>query len=200
MTEFWFEPAGASWPLFGSFSLVFLLLFVWNASFLRNGGVRRRKTDLAIVLLNGAAVLSTAYALNAQVRAADIDYYYGESDASWNASTPPFGSETRCQDASRYAGVWEVVDRVKPTRDQDFPSGWIDFRGDLTFEASESAALGSESGAWSPESVTGVIWLESEAWGDSIWEPSLSSDGELTLATPSFEPDAVTTIRLRRVR
>lgn len=198
MSEIWFDSGGTRWPLFGVFALVFLLLLAWDLTYLRNPNVRKRHTDLAIVVLNAVALLAIGIALTAQVRASSIRFYYRQGAAAWNTSGSPFGSSNTCELASKYLGTWEVVSRKKPTWAQNFPSEWIEFHRDLTFDAADSDTPMRGSGWWSPTGWTSILWLSSDAWGDSIWEPSFSEDGILLLATPSFEPDAVTRVVLRR--
>ena len=70
----------------------------------------------------------------------------------------------------------------------------------MTFEGADSKMGPRESGRWSPYSRPSVIWLSSDTWGESIWEPAFAHDGALLLTTPSFEPDAVSTVTLRRAR
>jgi hypothetical protein len=200
MSEIWFDSAGARWPLFGAFALVFFLLLAWNLSYLRNREVLGHRTDLAIVVFNSIALLAIGVALFVQVRASSIRFYYEKNEVAWNVSRSTFRRENTCELAAEYLGTWQVMSRENPTLAQDFPAGWITFHRNLTFDAANSKMSASESGHWSPNEWMPIIWLSSDTWGDSIWEPSFSEDGTLVLATPAFEPDPVTTVTLRRLR
>ncbi len=195
--EFWFSSYSNAWPLVGAFALVFLLLFVWNAS-LFLGPELKSKADRIILSLNAAALTLVGYAMFNMSQTAELSYFH-ESDfyGSWNATEPWFGPHA-CDAAKPFLGHWEVV-QAEMAKDADpFPTSWIEFRRDLTFRASDGRWDPIIEGDWYPPGRSNDGWIYGPDF-DALWEFKVEDD-RLYLQTPDWKDLPMSMIELKRAK
>ena len=184
--EFWIASFIPSWPLFGSFTLVIFLLFLWNSACFVAPEIRTR-TDRAILVFNAIALVAIGIVLARLIDVGRIEYYSAEGGyADWNR-TVGTGSlivahDNPCEDAKPYLGTWDVVQADVPFRGQEFPFCWIEFRRDLTFTASEGRFSEPLHGHWSPPGHWRDYGWISTTELDGIWSWNLEG-ARLTLTT-----------------
>jgi len=187
--EFWIASYTRSWPLLGSFVLVFLLLFVWNVAWWFDTETQMA-TDRALLILNGIALLSIGFSLVRFIDAADLEHYAATGGyRSWNRTTNDWYwaglSFTQCERARLYLGTWDVKSVDVPFRGQEFPFQWIELRRDLTFIASVGRFAEPIEGWWSPPDYwSAMAWIESKDV-EGIWNMKLEGP-RLTLTTHEY--------------
>lgn len=191
--EFWFVRYGGSWPLFGSFALVLLLLIGWNTVAWFDPEARTR-VDRIILILNAGALLSVVFVLSRLIEVAQISSYVWESGyAVWNRTEEEYFPE--CGAAEPYVGIWDVASVEIPLLGQHFPYGWIEFRRNLTFSASRSRFVDPVEGRWRPwERDLAILWTEDL---EGVWNLRLE-DSRLTLVTPDSMGTPISRIVLLR--
>ena len=144
--------ATESWPLFGSLSLVLVLLFFWNSSVLldtmRSYGSRR--LSIAMGSFNAIAVLTMGWILWHQVHFLERERFWEEATGiGWN-STPNYRSDiARCDSIVPLIGVWKVEELSSPQGIHFPPLEVFEFFPDLTFIAYRGAFSPPRRGRYS---------------------------------------------------
>ena len=153
LADFWLRPLGTGSPLLDMISLTTTLTFIWILAMML---LRWQRPIVDRLVLGLAAVaVATVGVWLVLTNAASIDLStFGERQELVRFEIdPPLGEpfvEDPCEAATAYVGKWTVVSSNLVSRNDTFPRDWIEFRGDLTFVASNGSMLPRVEGRWSP--------------------------------------------------
>jgi hypothetical protein len=200
--ELWFEPGNSSWPLFGYFALIFMMLFLLNAALLTDPSLRSDRPTLVLIFLNAVALIALSVGLSAQLDTSSLQHLERHGALNWIATTRPdlFGPDA-CELAKPFLGRWRVVSRSLPLDSPQFPYAWVNLRRDLTFETDASRLNSSTVGTWGPPEPQweSPMWFWTHDGGYSLWNARLSGTGELVLEVPEDQPLPFGRVQLVRV-
>ena len=196
--DFWTRPAGSAWPLFGSFALVFTLLFIWiGALWFDLRGANR--TDRRLVGLCGLVVAIVGACLCFVLGAIELNYFKDAGGyASWLREDPWFPGPSVCDEAKPFLGKWEVVSTDVPFLGQEFPYESVELRRDLSLVASYGRFTKPHEGSWGPpQHWRQVGWISTDEI-DGAWTWEMNGD-TLFLSTPEEWEEPISRVVLRRI-
>ena len=196
--EFWVDSAGDRWPLFASFSLVFVLLLAWVVCLIVDS-TRSRPIDRALLAACGASLLGIGFGLSSVLDEMTVVYHeelstYGE----WNRTEAEPWMMRECDRAKPFVGVWRVVSVETPFLGQEFPYDVVEFRRDLTVSTSRGKYRQPHEGRWGPPNARlNNGWVETDEVGGG-WN-FLLDDTTLTLSTPVEWEEPISIVVLERL-
>jgi hypothetical protein len=196
--EFWVDSAGNRWPLFASFSLVFVLLLAWVVCLIVDSA-RSRLLDQALLTVCGASLLGIGFGLWSVLDEMTVVYHQElGSYVEWNRTENKPWMVGDCDRAKPFLGEWRVVAVETPFLGQEFPYDIVEFRRDLTLSSSRGQSQQPHEGRWGPPNGwMGYGWIHTDEI-DGAWNFQLD-ETKLTLSTPVEWEEPISIVVLERL-
>ena len=196
--EFWTQPAGDAWPLFGSFVLVFVLLLIWICAlwFDLSDGPRIHRRLVAIAGFGVCAICASLWYV---LGAIQLNY---DDDAglhsAWLRDRRYSFERSDCDEARPYLGDWRVEAVEAPFPGPVFPYTSLVLRRDFSLKATRVSEREPVFGRWRPPHpfVLGGSISTDDLTGRWLFE--LEGD-TLSLVAPEGSTEPFTRIVLRRI-
>jgi hypothetical protein len=199
--EFWTSTNSGSWPLLGSFALVFCLLLAWCVASLLNP-TTVSISDRRILVFSAAVIVAALYGFWSIFGAIQVQYQYDSGELAWNDTNPFWFGTEECEASKPFLGEWAVASSSLPSLEDPLPYERVTISRDLSVVATGTDKAIVHDGWFGPP---GTNWYEAEVGWLSAgrlrgrWKFSLEED-RLTLESQSEQEDFSRTIVLERVR